>query len=139
MKKAGYDTASRRYSFIAVLGITVLVFLLLVSIACATRDSDALYNKGYASDLGVSCGTIINQHSVSLFEATIVSFFIIYFATIFGTTSIVYRVEIFTAMPIMLKLHDTILSIGTFCVSSLMSLFVAILAGVFVIKGLPAK
>ena len=38
MKKAGYHTASRRYSFIAVLGITVLVFLLLVRIACATRD-----------------------------------------------------------------------------------------------------
>jgi hypothetical protein len=66
MKKAGYDTASRRYSFVVVLGVTVLVFLLLVSIACATLGPDAFYNKGSASGLGVSCRNIINQYSVSL-------------------------------------------------------------------------
>jgi len=89
--------------------------------------------------LGVRCETIIDQHSGSCFETTIVLSFIIHFVAIFVTTSVVYRVEMFTLMPIMLKLRDTILSIGTVCASSLISLFVAILVDVFVIKGLLEK
>ena len=45
MKKAGYDTVSRRHTFIAFLGITVLMFLILVCIAGATQDSDASWNN----------------------------------------------------------------------------------------------
>jgi hypothetical protein len=75
----------------------------------------------------------------AFFEITIVLFFIIHFVAIFATTSVVYSVEMFTLMHIILKLSDTILSIGTVCVSSLISLFVAIFVGVFVIKGLPMK
>jgi quinol-cytochrome oxidoreductase complex cytochrome b subunit len=48
MKRITYNTASRRHTFIAVLGITVLAFLMLMSIAGAKQGSDAWFNKGNA-------------------------------------------------------------------------------------------
>jgi tetratricopeptide (TPR) repeat protein len=48
MKRAIYYTASRRHTFIAFFGITVLLFVLLMNIAGATQDSDAWFNKGNA-------------------------------------------------------------------------------------------
>jgi hypothetical protein len=50
MKRMTYNTASRRHTFITVLGFTVLTFLILVSIASATQDSDAWVSKGIAFD-----------------------------------------------------------------------------------------
>jgi tetratricopeptide (TPR) repeat protein len=41
MNEAKYDKANRMYTFIAVLGITVLIFLILVSIASAEQSSNA--------------------------------------------------------------------------------------------------
>ena len=38
MKKARYDTTSRKYTFIVVLGITMLVFLVLINIADALEN-----------------------------------------------------------------------------------------------------
>ena len=46
MKKVTYDKVSRRHTIITILGITVLVFLILVSIAGATQDSMIRNNKG---------------------------------------------------------------------------------------------
>src|SRR5208283_252017 len=48
MKRMLYNTASRRHTFIAILGITVLFFSLLVSITGATQNSAAWDNKGIA-------------------------------------------------------------------------------------------
>ena len=41
MKTRRYDKASRKHIFITFLGTTVIVFLILVSIASDTQDSDA--------------------------------------------------------------------------------------------------
>ena len=41
MNTAEFYEASRLHKFLKVLGITAMVFLLLVSIAGATKDSDA--------------------------------------------------------------------------------------------------
>ena len=46
MKKATYDKASRRRTIITALGITVLAFLILVSIAGATQDPMVWNYKG---------------------------------------------------------------------------------------------
>jgi hypothetical protein len=45
MERETYDNASRRHTFIVVLVIDVLAFLVLISIAGATRNSIAWYNK----------------------------------------------------------------------------------------------
>ena len=41
MKTERYDKASRKHTFITFFGITRIVFLILVSIASDTQDSDA--------------------------------------------------------------------------------------------------
>ena len=46
MKKVTFDKASRRHTIITALGITVLAFLILVSIAGATQDPMVRNNKG---------------------------------------------------------------------------------------------
>jgi tetratricopeptide (TPR) repeat protein len=48
MKKARYDLVSRKSAFLAVLGITALIFMSLVSIVGATQDSTAWIHKGTA-------------------------------------------------------------------------------------------
>ena len=48
MKTKRYDKASRKHIFITFLGTTVIVFLILVSIASDTQDSDAGGKKGNA-------------------------------------------------------------------------------------------
>ena len=53
MKKTKYDTVRRRHTLVTFLGIAVLTFLILVSIAGATQDSDVWIAKGNAiADLG---------------------------------------------------------------------------------------
>jgi tetratricopeptide (TPR) repeat protein len=60
MKRLKYDTASRRHTFIAVLGITVLAFLVLISNAGAMQLADipnsgsngvSDYNKGLENNI----------------------------------------------------------------------------------------
>ena len=46
MKKTKYDTVRRRHTLVTFLGIALLTFLILVSIAGATQDSDAWIAKG---------------------------------------------------------------------------------------------
>ena len=46
--KGIYNKVSRRHTIIKALAITMLTFLILVSIADATQDSDAWVNKGNA-------------------------------------------------------------------------------------------
>jgi tetratricopeptide (TPR) repeat protein len=46
MKKATYDKTSRRHTIITALGITVLAFLILISIAGATQDPMVWNYKG---------------------------------------------------------------------------------------------
>jgi hypothetical protein len=46
MKKVTFDKANRRHTIITTLGITVLVFLILASIAGATQDPMVWKYKG---------------------------------------------------------------------------------------------
>jgi len=46
MKTTRFDKASRRHTYIATLGIIVLTFLVLISIAGATQNSGTWINKG---------------------------------------------------------------------------------------------
>ncbi len=46
MKKASWDTASRRHTFITVLEITVLDFLVLISATSATQSADVPNSGG---------------------------------------------------------------------------------------------
>jgi hypothetical protein len=46
MKAERFDKASRRHTYIAILGIIVLTFLVLISITGATQNSGTWINKG---------------------------------------------------------------------------------------------
>ena len=48
MNTSTFYEVSRGYKLLKVLGITAVIFLVLVGIAGATQDSDAWYNKGNA-------------------------------------------------------------------------------------------
>ena len=66
MKKAKYDKASRRHTIITALGITVLAFLILVSIAGATQDPMVWNYKGnFLSDQNNKAIEINPQNSVA--------------------------------------------------------------------------
>jgi len=65
MKKATYDKASRRHTIITALGITVLAFLILMSIAGATQDPMVWNYKGnFLSDQNNKAIEINPQNSI---------------------------------------------------------------------------
>src|SRR5208337_1652835 len=65
MKKATYDKASRRHTIITALGITVMAFLILVSIAGATQDPMVWNYKGnFLSDQNSKAIEINPQNSI---------------------------------------------------------------------------